>query len=515
MAISKSGQLITMWCNRVLSRNALKLQTVHRYQYRYYNRYLSTTNVYHRYYTKGGNAKTLIKALALGIGSLVAYIETGALTPIKNDSKKPRRRIIVIEDDEADDEDDEEEESDEDREERLELERLERVRNKPLLSQIFNISDFEYVAKQILPYGTWGYYSTGSDDEFSLRENHYAFGRIFFRPRCLVDVSKATTETEEIFGVKFDAPFYCTAFAGAPMAHPDAEKNLLAACGKENLPYLIPFQLSFPFDEFMSDALPQHQNFHQVHFYNKKQLEEGPAYLQSIEQKYPNIKAFFINVDLPCLGNREKDAKIRAALDPTVNDDLSVFASPTVSYLNITWDDIIELQKSTNLPIVLKGVLSKEDVLKAAQVGLGGCLISNHGGRQLDFAMPPVEILAQSRKLLRENGIQDQDFKLFIDGGIRRGSDIIKAICLGADAVGLGRPFLYAMASYGQPGVEKAMQLLKEEMLRDMKLLGVNKISDLNEELVDIETLKYKGISSSDYLYNSNYTSMPAPPFSQ
>lgn len=445
-------------------------------------------------------------AIALGLTASALLLTSST---ILNDSKK--RRIIVIEDD--DDEGDEDEESEEEREERLERERLERIKNKPLLSQIFCISDFEYVAKQVLPYGTWGYYSTGSDDEFSLRENHYAFGRIFFRPKCLVDVTQASTETDEIFGIKFDAPFYCTAFAGAPMAHPDAEKNILKACGNENIPYLIPIQLSFPLGDFMQLAKPDQESFHQIHFYTKKQLEDAPAYFAKIEKDYPNIKAFFVNVDLPTLGNREKDSKIRAALDPTVNDGLSVFASSDVEYLNITWSDVEKLKNSTKLPIVLKGVLRKEDVLTAAKMGLGGCLLSNHGGRQLDFAMPPVEILAQSRKLLRENGIPDKNFKLFIDGGIRRGSDIIKAICLGADAVGMGRPFLYALSSYGQPGIEKAMQILKEEMIRDMKLLGVNKISELNEDLVDIESLKFKGIATADNLYNSNYTSMPTPPF--
>lgn len=462
--------------------------------------------------SKGAFKRNTLRSV-VAFGSVSVVLLYSFQKHIYNDSRKVgKRRIIVIED-EDDDEDDLNEESEEEVEERLEKERQERIKNKPPLSQIFNISDFEFVAKQILPAGTWGYFSTGSDDEFSLRENHYAFGRIFFRPKCLVDVKDASTETNEIFGVKFDAPFYVTAFAGAPMAHPEAEKNLLFAGGNEKIPYLIPYQLSFPLNVFMQEANPEQENFHQVHFYNEKQLEQGPAYLKNIEEKYPNIKAFFINVDLPCLGNREKDSKIRAALDPSVNDDLSVFASSEVSYLNITWSDMEVLKNSTNLPIVLKGVLRKEDVLKAAQMGLGGCLLSNHGGRQLDFAMPPIEILAQSRKLLRENGIEDKDFKIFIDGGIRRGSDIIKAVCLGADAVGLGRPFLYAMATYGQPGVEKAMQLLKQEILRDMKLLGINKISDLNEDLVDIETLKYKGISSSDYLYNSNYTNMPPPPF--
>lgn len=442
----------------------------------------------------------------------LSLLVTGVLSSTVYNESKRKRKIIVIEDE--DDEEDEDEETEEEREDRLEAERLQRLKNKPDLSQIFNISDFEYVAKQILPYGVWGYYSTGSDDEFSLRENHYAFGRIFFRPKCLIDVQNVNIKSKDIFGVVFDAPFYCTAFAGAPMAHEDAEKNALRACGNKEIPYLIPIQLSFPFDEFMKGAKPNQKNFQQLHFYTQEQVDNAPNFMKNLEDNYPNIKAVFINVDLPCIGNREKDSKIRASLDPTVTDELNVFASSTGEYKNITWDDIDRINKSTSLPIVLKGVLRKEDVLKAAQIGLGGVLLSNHGGRQMDFAMPPIEILAQSKKLLNENGFGDKkDFHLFIDGGIRRGSDIIKALCLGASAVGLGRPFLYSMAAYGQPGVERAMDILKEEIVRDMKFLGVNSVDELNEDLVDIESLKYKGISTSDHLYNYNYTEMPPPPF--
>lgn len=421
--------------------------------------------------------------------STLSFLSYQLIRPVKNDSFPT-----------------EEEEDEEERQ------RLVNIASKPPLSTILSIADFEHVAKQTLPPGTWGYYSTGSDDEFSLRENNYAFGRIFFRPKCLVDVSEVSTHTP-LFGDDFDAPFYCTAFAGSPMAHPDAEKNLLIACMKENIPYLIPYQLSFPFAEFMQLSSSSHSNFHQVHFYTEEQLRNAPQYFANLEENHPNIKALFINVDLPCVGNREKDSKIRNSLDPLANDELSVFVSPAVKYHNITWDDMVRLRNSTKLPIVLKGVLRSEDVLKAAQIGLAGCLLSNHGGRQLDFAMPPVEILAESRTLLRKNNIRDDEFMLFIDGGVRRGSDIVKALCLGANGVGLGRPFLYAMATYGEPGVEHAIKLLKAEMVTNMKLLGVNNVSELNDSMVDIQSLKYKGIITSNHLYNLNYTDMPKPTF--
>ncbi|KAG7891274.1 hypothetical protein KL908_004027 [Ogataea polymorpha] len=238
---------------------------------------------------------------------------------------------------------------------------------------------------------------------------------------------------------------------------------------------------------------------------------KAPEFFKKLESM-PNIKAVFINVDLNALGNREKDSKIRARIDSETTEALDVYAHSDVKYFSLTWDHMKQIQQMTKLPIVLKGVLNKNDVLKAAEAGLAGALISNHGGRQLDFAMPPIEILAESKQLLREKGL-DKNFELFIDGGIRRGSDIIKALCLGASGVGLGRPFLYSLASYGEEGVQKAIQILKTEMIRDMKLLGVSSISELNEDMVDITSLKYKGLQTRDHLYDQNYTPMPDPPF--
>ncbi|GME83299.1 unnamed protein product [Ambrosiozyma monospora] len=292
-----------------------------------------------------------------------------------NDSKKKKHRIIIVDDDE-DDEDDDDDDDDED--EKREEKRKEAIANKPPLTSILSINDFEAVAKAVLPLGAWGYYSTGSDDEFSLRENHYAYGRIFFRPKCLVDVSDVSLETT-LFGCKFDAPFYITAFAGSPLAHPDAELNLIRAAYKQGIPHMVPFQVSFPLDDFMKEAGEGQDNFYQVHFYTEKQLANAPEFFKNIESKYKNVKAIFINVDLPAIGNREKDQKVRSLLDPDAGDALDTFASSTVEYKVITWDDIIRIKNSTNLPIALKGVLRKEDVLKAAEIGLGGCIISNHG----------------------------------------------------------------------------------------------------------------------------------------
>lgn len=165
-------------------------------------------------------------------------------------------------------------------------------------------------------------------------------------------------------------------------------------------------------------------------------------------------------------------------------------AKKNQEYFRLEWKDLQTLQTKTALPIILKGVLSKDDVIKASKLGFKGVVISNHGGRQLDYAPPPIEVLAEVNRATKTEKLND-GFEIYIDGGIRRGSDIVKCLCLGAKGVGLGRPFLYSMAGYGEEGVTKCIQILKEETLRDMQLIGVRSIDQLNDSYLDLSRLKY------------------------
>jgi L-lactate dehydrogenase (cytochrome) len=142
------------------------------------------------------------------------------------------------------------------------------------------------------------------------------------------------------------------------------------------------------------------------------------------------------------------------------------------------------------MPIILKGVQRVEDVIRAIEAGVQGVVLSNHGGRQLDFARSGIEVLAEVMPVLRERGWENR-IEIFVDGGVRRATDIIKALCLGAKGVGIGRPFLYAMSAYGQAGVERAIQLLKDEMEMNMRLIGCSSIDQLNPSLVDTRGLNY------------------------
>ena len=162
---------------------------------------------------------------------------------------------------------------------------------------------------------------------------------------------------------------------------------------------------------------------------------------------------------------------------------ISSFIDPS-----LTWADIPWFLSLTKMPIVLKGVQRVEDIIRAIEVGVHGVVLSNHGGRQLEFARSGIEILAEAMPILRERGWADR-LEIYIDGGIRRGTDIIKALCLGAKGVGIGRPFLYAMSAYGLPGVDRACQLLKDEVEMTMRLIGCSSVDQLNPTFLDTRAL--------------------------
>ena len=203
-------------------------------------------------------------------------------------------------------------------------------------------------------------------------------------------------------------------------------------------------------------------------------------------------------MDAPQLGRREKDMRSKFSdLGSNVQSssgsdvDRSQGAARAISSFidpSLSWDDIPWFLSITKMPVLLKGVQRVEDVVRAVECGVHGVVLSNHGGRQLDFARSGVEVLAEVMPVLRERGWQDR-IEIFVDGGVRRATDIIKALCLGAKGVGIGRPFLYAMSAYGLPGVDRAMQLLKDEMVMNMRLIGCRTVAELNPTLVDTRGL--------------------------
>lgn len=380
----------------------------------------------------------------------------------------------------------------------------------PALSRIFNLLDFESVAKRVLPEATFTYFSTGASDEYTLRENHYSYLRIFFRPKALVNTEHVSTKTT-MLGIDADLPLYISGFAGSCLAHEDAEWNLQRAAYKENIVQMVPKQSSIDWDDFYSEVPVDQKQWGQLHFYSTEELEDMDTYLTKFQSK-PNFTGIFFNVDNADLGNREKDTRMRAQHEDMIEELNGMANNAAPKYCTtFSWEHVKKLVAKSTLPIGLKGVQRGEDVVLAAEIGVKAVVLSNHGGRQLDFSRPPLEVLAEARQMLKEKGLEN-DIEIYVDGGIRRGSDIIKALCLGAKGVGLGRPMLYAMAGYGEVGVVHAIQILKKEVENNMRLLGATSISELDESFIDTSSLKFRNPTITNRLYEANYQQMVPPP---
>ncbi|CAR27505.1 ZYRO0C18524p [Zygosaccharomyces rouxii] len=391
--------------------------------------------------------------------------------------------------------------------------RIEEMKAKiPPIERIFNLSDFEAIAKQVLPKSTFTFYATGSSDEFTLRENHYAYSRIFFKPRILQDIDPSEVDcSTTLLGAKVDAPFYISGFAGSKLAHPLGERNLQIAAYNANVMEMVPKQNSYGPEEFYSTVPDDQSQWMQYHFSTPEEVLNFDKVVREAESR-PSVKGIFFNVDLADIGNREKDSRRRVMDADNISDLNAIVNNRMGNHPKFSWKDVEKIVSSTNLPIALKGVQRGEDVVMAAKKGVKAVVLSNHGGRQLDFSRPPLEVLAEANEMLKKQNMQG-DIEIYLDGGVRRGSDIVKALCLGAKGVGLGRPFLYAMAGYGEEGVDHLITILKEEIKNNMRLLGVTKIEELNESFVDYNSLKFRVPKANDSLYDNAYMPLTFPEF--
>ncbi|KAJ5835292.1 FMN-dependent dehydrogenase [Penicillium robsamsonii] len=401
-----------------------------------------------------------------------------------------------------------------------EASRQERIALMPSLEACYNLMDFEAVARQVMKKTAWAYYSSGADDEITMRENHAAFHKIWFRPRILVDVEHIDMSTT-MLGTKCSIPFYVTATALGKLGHPEGEVVLTRASHRHNVVQMIPTLASCSFDEII-DA-KQGDQVQWLQLYVNKDREITRKIVQHAEKR--GCKGLFITVDAPQLGRREKDMRSKFS-DPGSNVQsggdsidrsqgaaraISSFIDPALSWKDIPW-----FKSITNMPIVLKGVQCVEDVLRAVEAGCDGVVLSNHGGRQLETARSGIEVLAEVMPALRERGWEKR-IEVFVDGGVRRATDIIKALCLGATGIGIGRPFLYAMSAYGLDGVDRAMQLLKDEMEMNMRLIGATSVAELNPSLIDTRGLLggHSGVVPSDTLGLGAYDPLEAPRFNE
>ncbi|KAJ7935161.1 glyoxylate dehydrogenase [Mycena leptocephala] len=387
--------------------------------------------------------------------------------------------------------------------------------SRPPLDEILNLHDFEAVAKAVLPPKAWAYYSSASDDEIAIRENRAAFQRVWFLPRILRDVTAVDWSTT-ILGQKSSLPVYISATALGKLGHPDGELNLTRAAAKHGIIQMIPTLASCSFDEIVDAAQPNQPLFLQL--YVNRDREVTKKYVQHAEKR--GVSGLFITVDAPQLGRREKDMRMKFVDDGAgakvqegqsgvkknegIARAISSFIDPSLAWKDIPWFRSIT-KKIRSVPIILKGVASPQDAIMALEAGVQGIVLSNHGGRQLDNARSGLENLVDIVAALKTRGPwPNPRFSVFIDGGVRRASDVLKALALGASAVGVGRGFLYAFSSYGQEGVERAIEILRDEFEMNMRLLGTTSLSEITPDLVDASRLR-TGVTPQDNLYSATY----------
>ena len=360
-----------------------------------------------------------------------------------------------------------------------------RAKRAPI-SHILNTRDMAKVAESVMDPPGWAYYASAADDEVTLRENEAAFGRLWLRPRVLVDVSKVDTSAE-LLGVPSSYPLYVTATALAKLADPEGEVAITRACGKANVPYMCPTLSSCSLEEMTSARAPGQTQWFQL--YVNKDRAVTKDLLQRAETG--DCKAVFVTVDAPQLGRRERDMRFKASQKSHVQEGdaqvdtsrgtsnaLSSFIDPSLSWSDIEW-----IAGVTKLPVCLKGIQSGKDAVLATKRGVKAIVVSNHGGRQLDSARSGVEVLVEVMAALRAAGL-DRQITVFVDGGIRRGTDIFKCLALGANGVGIGRPVLHGLAAYGEAGVVKTITMLRDEFATCLMMMGCPTVADIKEEMV-------------------------------
>ncbi|KAM5538176.1 hypothetical protein V8D89_008063 [Ganoderma adspersum] len=366
---------------------------------------------------------------------------------------------------------------------------------KPPLSRVLSLWDMEDIARKVLTHKAWAYYSSAADEELTNDENARAFSRIFFHPRVLREVSNCDPSTT-ILGFKSSIPVFVSGAALARLGHPLGEANMTRGAGRTGIIQMVSSNASLSYAQIAEARLtPDQPLFFQLYKHRDDKIAE-----QRVREVIAlGYNAIFLTVDAIVAGNRERDVRAPFELEeqeregtedqvekPEKNDeDLLGTAGALVANddLDMTWERTIPwLRSITKLPIVIKGIQSVEDAVLAAEAGVDGILLSNHGGRQLEYSLPCIDVLYRLRKQRPE--VFDK-LEVYIDGGIRRGTDVLKALCLGAKAVGLGRPFLYAQSAYGEDGVVKIVDILQREIVRGMRLLGASKVQELVPEMVE------------------------------
>jgi L-lactate dehydrogenase (cytochrome) len=377
------------------------------------------------------------------------------------------------------------------------------------LRKCASVEDFRRVAKRRLPHGVFDYIDGGAEDERTLADNVAAFGRYGFQPRILRDVSRVDTSST-IFGRAVSMPLILAPTGFTRIAHSQGELAVTRAADRAGIPCSLSTMGTRSIEDLA--AVSSGDKWFQIYTWKDRALVK-----ELVDRaRSAGFTAVWLTVDTAVLGRRERDVRRGMTLPPKIGPGTIVdgalhpgwtwdfLRNEPITFANViglsdedgstavtlsehmarqfdpalSWGDVDWLRSIWDGPIVLKGVQTVADAKQAVSAGVDGIALSNHGGRQLDDAPAPIHLVEPVRDEIGDGAA------IICDGGVRRGSDIVKALALGADAVSMGRPYLYALGAAGERGVDQLLSFLREGMERTMALTGVRTVAEIDRSLV-------------------------------
>lgn len=354
--------------------------------------------------------------------------------------------------------------------------------------QPINLFEYESLASEQLPSMVYGYYASGANDEVTLKDNRSAYDRIRLRPRMMRGV-RHRDHRVRVLDREISAPLLIAPMAFMKMAHPDGELAVVRASGKRGLPMILSTMSNTTLEDVMQETSAP--KWFQLYVYKDRRVTE-----RIVERAtHAGYEALVLTVDVPVLGRREADIRNGFHLPPDfpaanlvtaemqsvrpANQDSGLAAyAKDLQEDNLVMADITWLKTLTGIPIIVKGIMRGDDAQMAIEHGADGIIVSNHGGRQLDTAPATIDVLSEVVQAV--NGRVD----VLVDGGIRRGTDIVKALALGAKAVLLGRPVLWGLTVDGEDGVGHVLDLLLAEFDNAMAQCGCRNPSEITPDLL-------------------------------
>ena len=358
-------------------------------------------------------------------------------------------------------------------------------------TSILNLSDLEPAARERLSAQAYAYYAGGAGDEITLRENAAALARVALRPRVMRDVSRCDLSTT-VLGERLDLPVLVAPMAFQRLAHPEGELATARAARAAGSLRVLSTLATASVEEVRAAAAGP--LWFQLYMYRDRGATR--ALVERVERA--GCTAIVLTADSPFLGRRERDVRSGFTLPPGLSfgnvvpggpstlpaavaeSGLAVFFAELLDAA-LSWRDVEWLRTVTRLPVVVKGVLRGDDARRAVEHGAAAVIVSNHGGRQLDTAVATIRALPEVAEALAGTA---GGAELLMDGGVRRGTDVVKALALGARAVLLGRPVLWGLALDGQAGVARALAMLRAELELAMALCGCASLSEVTGDLV-------------------------------